>query len=170
MINVKNIYVSDKHVVSAAASPQIVTIRDVIWMYPARTNQINSKSTIFNAFFYTRNHECIKFAAKDMTSCEVLCQAVKKLQPRALYGYVIENTTMYYSHFNELVDQVYNQTDEPAPDVPASEAPAAAVLAFEAPAPAAPDSEVPSVETPAPETPATPETHDYSNDILKPGI
>ena len=170
VINVKNIYVSDKHVVSAAASPQIVTISDVIWMYPARTNQINSNSTIFNAFFYTRNHECIKFAAKDMTSCEVLCQAVKKLQPRALYGYVIENTTMYYSHFNELVDQVYNQTDEPAPDVPASEAPAAAVLAFEAPAPAAPDSEVPSVETPAPETPATPETHDYSNDILKPGI
>jgi len=111
-----NIYMSDKHVMAVAMSPQILTIRDVVWMYPNKVNSVNSKP-VYQAVFLTRNHECIRFPVKDETQAEALCRAVHEKQPRALYGYVIENSQMYYSNFNGLVDLVYNQGDEaPAVD------------------------------------------------------
>ena len=103
-----SIYVSDKHVVTATMTPQILTIADVVWMYPNKVNQVNSKP-IHQAVFFTKNHECLRFVVKDENQAEALCRAVHEKQPRALYGYVIENSQMYYSNFDVLVDQVYNQ-------------------------------------------------------------
>lgn len=113
IINVDDIYVSEKHVVHASASPKILNIADVIWLYPTKAAAVSSNNKpIFHSFFYTKNHECVKFDVREATSSEVLCQAVHSVQPRALYGYLPENSTMYYQHFNELVDQVYNQKEE----------------------------------------------------------
>ncbi|MBO4474561.1 MAG: hypothetical protein J5750_06575 [Clostridiales bacterium] len=104
------IYVSDKHVVTATIAPQILTIADVVWMYPNKVNQVNSKP-IYQAVFFTKNHECLRFVVKDENQAEVLCKAVHEKQPRALYGYVIENSQMYYSNFDALLAQVYKQDD-----------------------------------------------------------
>lgn len=112
VINVSNVYVSNKHVTTASSTPKMLKIEDVIWIHSSKSNNVNSNQTVFNSVFYTRNHECVKYPLKDATSAEVLCQAVHSLQPRALYGYVIENSNMYYKHFNELVEQVYNPKEE----------------------------------------------------------
>ncbi len=112
MINFGNIYVSGKHVVEATASPKILKIEDVIWLYPSISGVASGSQAIFYSFFYTRNHECVKYSLKDATSAEVLCKSVHSVQPRALYGFVPENQNMYYRHFNELVDQVYNKTED----------------------------------------------------------
>ncbi|HAU50451.1 MAG TPA: hypothetical protein DCW43_01605 [Clostridiales bacterium] len=112
VFNVSNIYVSNDHVVQATGTPTILNIKDVIWMYPSISAVSSGSQAIFYSFFYTRNHECVKFSLKDATSAEVLCKSVLASQPRALYGFVPENQDMYYHHFNELVDQVYNKAED----------------------------------------------------------
>ena len=142
--HIGNYYVSSKHVMNAEANPRMLKIEDVIWIHSNKMNSINSNQTLFNAVFYMRYHECVKYQMKTIQDAELLCQTVHSMQPRALFGYVIENSEMYYKHFNELVDQVYNQKEENAeeqnaeassdtPDVsseaPVSEAPAQPVSA-----------------------------------------
>ncbi|MEE3351945.1 MAG: DUF6709 family protein [Saccharofermentanaceae bacterium] len=112
VFNVSNIYVSNDHVVQATGTPTILNIKDVIWMYPSISAVSSGSQAIFYSFFYTRNHECVKFSLQDATSAEVLCKSVLASQPRALYGFVPENQDMYYHHFNELVDQVYNKAED----------------------------------------------------------
>ncbi len=112
VFNVSNIYVSNDHVVQATGTPTILNIKDVIWMYPSISAVSSGSQAIFYSFFYTRNHDCVKFSLKDATSAEVLCKSVLASQPRALYGFVPENQDMYYHHFNELVDQVYNKAED----------------------------------------------------------
>ena len=112
IFNVANIYVSNKHVIQVTASPSLLKIEDVIWLYPSLSAVASGSQSIFYSFFYTRNHECVKYSLKTATTAEVLCKSVHSLQPRALYGFIPENQSMYYQHFNELVDQVYNQTDD----------------------------------------------------------
>lgn len=112
IFNIGNIYVSSKHVIEATATPTILNTGDVIWLYPSLSAVSGNSQSIFYSFFYTRNHECVKFSVNDATSAEVLCKSVHAVQPRALYGFVVENQTMYYQHFNELIDQVYNKKDD----------------------------------------------------------
>ena len=112
VFNVSNIYVSNDHVVQATGTPTILNIKDVIWMYPSISAVSSGSQAIFYSFFYTRNHDCVKFSLKDATSAEVLCKSVLASQPKALYGFVPENQDMYYHHFNELVDQVYNKAED----------------------------------------------------------
>lgn len=112
VFNVSNIYVSNDHVVQATGTPTILNIKDVIWMYPSISAVSSGSQAIFYSFFYTRNHECVKFSLQDATSAEVLCKSVLASQPKALYGFVPENQDMYYHHFNELVDQVYNKAED----------------------------------------------------------
>lgn len=112
VFNVSNIYVSNDHVVQATGTPTILNIKDVIWMYPSISAVSSGSQAIFYSFFYTRNHDCVKFSLKDATSAEVLCKSVLASQPRALYGFVPKNQDMYYHHFNELVDQVYNKAED----------------------------------------------------------
>ncbi len=112
VFNVSNIYVSNDHVVQATGTPTILNIKDVIWMYPSISAVSSGSQAIFYSFFYTRNHDCVKFSLKDATSAEVLCKSVLASQSKALYGFVPENQDMYYHHFNELVDQVYNKAED----------------------------------------------------------
>ena len=165
IINIGDTYVSNERVMTASANPRMLMIKDVIWIHSNKTNSVNSNQAVFNSVFYTRNHEVVKFPMKDATSADVLCQAVHTLQPRALFGYVIENSNMYYQHFNELVDQVYNQNEEtPVETAPESTSEIPAVPS-EAPSvvPAAAPSEVPA-EAPVSEAPAQP----AATDILTP--
>ncbi|MBR5058299.1 MAG: hypothetical protein IKX04_07015 [Clostridiales bacterium] len=121
-LNVGNVYVSDKHIVTASANPSLLKIEDVVWMYPNTSYNSNGAAT-HTADFYTRNREFFRFNTKTKEQSELLCRAVKERQPNALSGYVIENKDMYFNRFNELIDQVYNRTQETsapeeAPQVP----------------------------------------------------
>ncbi|MBO4927602.1 MAG: hypothetical protein J5379_05060 [Clostridiales bacterium] len=120
VLNIGNFYVSDKHVLDASMNPRVITIADIVWIYPHKQNQVNS-APIYNSVFMTRHHECLKFAFKEQSQSELFCKAVHDRHPEALYGYVIENTNLYYKHFNELIDQVYNQEKEVPQDAPADE-------------------------------------------------
>ncbi|HBZ77605.1 MAG TPA: hypothetical protein DEO39_02730, partial [Clostridiales bacterium] len=61
VFNVSNIYVSNDHVVQATGTPTILNIKDVIWMYPSISAVSSGSQAIFYSFFYTRNHDCVKF-------------------------------------------------------------------------------------------------------------
>ncbi len=157
----KQVYVSNKHAISAVASPVLLTIEDVVWIYPSKTNQVNS-APIYRSVFFTRYHECIQYQFKDEATSEALCRAVHELHPKALYGYVIENTTMYYNNFQGLVDQIYNGSEDavaesntPAPAVPEVSQIPEAPQATEAPISS--DESVMPPEPVYPEAPAFPE-------------
>ena len=108
-----NIQVSKDHIIQINATPTIFPIKDIVWIYPSKMNQVNS-APICRGIFMTRYHQCFQLNVKNQAEADSLCQNVHKLQSRALYGYVIENSTMYYKHFNELIDHVYNQSDAPS--------------------------------------------------------
>lgn len=108
--------VFDNNLVSAnfvfeKTSPfRLMRIRDVLWIYPSKT-RVNGGSAMYSAVFMMRNHGCFKFPTSSESTTEQLCRWVLKMQPKALYGYVIENSNMYYKNFNQLIDQIYNQND-----------------------------------------------------------
>ncbi len=108
-----NIQVSKDHIIQINATPTILPIKDIVWIYPSKMNQVNS-APIYRGIFMTRYHQCFQLNVKNQAEADSLCQSVHKLQSRALYGYVIENSTMYYKRFNELIDYVYNQNDAPS--------------------------------------------------------
>ena len=123
VFNVGNVYVSDKHVVTASSTPSFLKIEDVVWMYPNTSYSSNGAAT-HTADFYTRNREFFRFHTKSKEQSELLCRAVSEKQPNALSGYVIENKDMYFNRFNELIDQVYNRTQETAaPESPSETIP-----------------------------------------------
>lgn len=111
VLNVGNVYVSDKHVVSAGAVPSILKIADVVWMYP-NTSYSSNGAANHTSDFYTKDRLFFRFNTKTKDQSELLCRVVKERQPNALSGYVIENKDMYFNRFNELIDQVYNRTQE----------------------------------------------------------
>lgn len=113
VLNVGNVYVSDKHIVTASANPSFVKIEDIVWMYPNTSYSSNGAAT-HTADFYTKDRLFFRFNTKSKEQSELLCRAVKEKQPNALSGYVIENKDMYFNRFNELIDQVYNRTQEAA--------------------------------------------------------
>ena len=108
-----NIQVSKDHILQIGATPTLFPIKDIVWIYPSKMNQVNS-APIYRGIFMTRYHQCFQLNVKNQTEADSLCQNVHRLQERALYGYVIENSTMYYRHFSELIDYVYNQKDTPS--------------------------------------------------------
>ncbi|MBR5416910.1 MAG: hypothetical protein IK109_02620 [Clostridiales bacterium] len=113
VLNVGNVYVSDKHIVTASANPSFVKIEDIVWMFPNTSYSSNGAAT-HTADFYTKDRLFFRFNTKSKEQSELLCRAVKEKQPNALSGYVIENKDMYFNRFNELIDQVYNRTQEAA--------------------------------------------------------
>ncbi len=111
VLNVGNVYVSDKHVVTASTAPLFLKIEDIVWMYPNTSYSSNGAAT-YSAEFFTKNRQFFRFTTKTKEQSELLCRAVSEKQPNALNGYVIENKDMYFNRFNELLDQVYNRTQE----------------------------------------------------------
>ena len=102
-----NIYIGEKYIVEKSLTPVFHVIEDIVWIHPEKTNSGNQ--TRYFADAYTRYHEKLQLSGKTESDSLAICNALKEKQPRALYGYVIENSTLYYSHFNELLDMVYNQ-------------------------------------------------------------
>ena len=121
-----NNLLSQYHVFEKVSPFRLMRISDVLWIYPSKTTTSNN-IRIYSAVFMMRNHGCFKFPCRNESETEALCLWVLKLQPHALYGYVVENSNMYYKNFNQLLDQVYNQssptpTEQPVlaerPDAP----------------------------------------------------
>ena len=102
-----NIYIGEKYIVEKSLNPTFHVIEDIVWIHPEKINSGNQ--TNYYADAYTRYHEKLRLPGKTESDSLAICNALKERQPRALYGYVIENSTLYYSHFNELLDIVYNQ-------------------------------------------------------------
>lgn len=172
--------VSEKHVFDLAGNHQMMRISDVVWIYPGSTYSVNGVS-LFRAIFMTRYHLCNQFTVRTSSNAENLCKWVQRLQPNAMYGYLRENSEMYYKHFNELIARVYNQGGENVPlnrepDIP--EQPAPAQVPTPAPV-AAENTETPSQETGTSAFPVLTadtingskknELDDYVDDIFKPG-
>ena len=149
---ISRLFIGRKYIVEASLTPTVRNMTDVVWLYPQKTNT-NGNAVTYSVISYTRNHECVRYPVHSMDEAEQLCKTILSAQPRALYGYVIENSTMYYSHFNELIDRVYNQPQQQEATAQADDASSAAGIP-----PSAAPSEVPS----QPESP--------NNDILRPGI
>ncbi|MBR3057014.1 MAG: hypothetical protein IKG93_03500 [Clostridiales bacterium] len=114
-MNISRLLVGDKYLVESNMSPRVRKIEDIVWVYPQRTNT-NGSQTTYQVVAYTRNRECLKYAMHSQAESESLCKHILSRQPRALYGYVIENSTMYFSRFGELIDRIYNQPESPAPE------------------------------------------------------
>ncbi|MBP5492660.1 MAG: hypothetical protein J6Y08_07435 [Clostridiales bacterium] len=108
-----DIWINKDYIFRAAGPFRLIPIKHVVWIYPGKTNNINS-APIYRSIFLTRHRECIQFDFKTEDAAERVCRMVASLAPRALYGYVIENSDMYYNHFDKLIDLVYNQDDPEA--------------------------------------------------------
>ncbi len=122
-----NNLLSQYHVFEKVSPFRLMRISDVLWIYPSKTTTSNGVK-IFSSVFMMRNHGCFKFPCRNESETEALCQWVLKLQPNALYGYVVENSNMYYKNFNQLLDRVYNQNNPtPAEQPVVAEQPAAPI-------------------------------------------
>jgi len=170
---ISRLYVGHKYLVEATMTPTIRNMEDIVWLYPQRTNA-NGNNTTYSVMAYTRYHEGLRYAVHSMDEAEQLCRHILKTQPRALYGYVIENSTMYYSHFNELIDRVYNQADampqEQTQENLAADPAASQVSSIEHLQPPALSQEPQSPLPSQPAEDAKENTSDHGNDILYPGI
>lgn len=141
------VLISSSHIFEMSDLYPFLRMDNILWTYPSVTRSSNGTS-IFRAIFLTKNHLSVRFSTKSALDAEIICKWALQFQPNALYGYTQENSSMYYTRFNELLARVYNQTDGAQASVPATETPVA-----------------------EPQSAADKnETHDYSNDILKPGI
>ena len=101
------LYIGDNYIVECSMNPTFHVLKDIVWYYPEKTNA-GSNQTRFFATAYTRYHEKLRFPAKKEADSLLICEKIKEKQPRALYGFVIENSTLYYSHFDELLKIVYD--------------------------------------------------------------
>ena len=107
---VGNALIGTKYILMTAGAPKLYRIEDIVWVYPQRVSQINAP-TAYYATMFTRFHENIRIQVKDDPAAESVCGQIRKSQPRALYGYNIENTTAYFNNFNALIDSIYNQPE-----------------------------------------------------------
>ncbi len=117
---VGTLYIGDNYLVECSLNPTFHVLSDIVWYYPEKTNA-GSNQTKYYATAYTRNHEKLLFPAKTESDSLLLCQKIRDKQPRALYGYVIENSTLYYSHFDELLKIVYDPNYGADSEAPAAE-------------------------------------------------